>query len=57
MHISMLLFLDSTRVAFVLFFLNKNYSLMIVFKKKKKKKEKIQTRYRCQWFRVLNMYE
>lgn len=54
MHISMLLFLDSTRVAFVLFFLNKNYSLMIVLKKKK---EKIQTRYRCQWFRVLNMYE
>lgn len=53
MHISMLLFLDSTRVAFVLFFLNKNYSLMIVLKKK----EKIQTRYRCQWFRVLNMYE
>lgn len=52
MHISMLLFLDSTRVAFVLFFLNKNYSLMIVLKK-----EKIQTRYRCQWFRVLNMYE
>lgn len=56
MHISMLLFLDSTRVAFVLFFLNKNYSLMIVLKKKKKKEE-IQTRYRCQWFRVLNMYE
>lgn len=56
MHISMLLFLDSTRVAFVLFFLNKNYSLMIVLRKEKKK-EKIQTRYRCQWFRVLNMYE
>lgn len=37
MHISMLLFLDSTRVAFVLFFLNKNYSLMIVLKKKKKR--------------------
>lgn len=39
MHISMLLFLDSTRVAFVLFFLNKNYSLMIVFKKKKEKRK------------------
>lgn len=38
MHISMLLFLDSTRVAFVLFFLNKNYSLVIVLKKKRKKK-------------------
>lgn len=38
MHISMLLFLDSTRVAFVLFFLNKNYSLMIVLKEKRKKK-------------------
>lgn len=37
MHISMLLFLDSTRVAFVLFFLNKNYSLMIVLKRKKKR--------------------
>lgn len=40
MHISMLLFLDSTRVAFVLFFLNKNYSLMIVLKKKKRKKKR-----------------
>lgn len=40
MQISMLLFLDSTRVAFVLFFLNKNYSLMIVKKKKEKRKEK-----------------
>lgn len=40
MHISMLLFLDSTRVAFVLFcFLNKNYSLMIVLKKKKEKRK------------------
>lgn len=36
----MLLFLDSTRVAFVLFFLNKNYSLMIVLKKKKRKKKR-----------------
>lgn len=40
MHISMLLFLDSTRVAFVLFFLNKNYSLVIVLKKKKKEKKR-----------------
>lgn len=39
MHISMLLFLDSTRVAFVLFFLNKNYSLVIVLKKKEKRKD------------------
>lgn len=39
MHISMLLFLDCTRVAFVLFFLNKNYSLMIVLKKKKEKRK------------------
>lgn len=43
MHISMLLFLDSTRVAFVLFFLNKNYSLMIVLKKRKKKRYKLDT--------------
>lgn len=43
MHISMLLFLDSTRVAFVLFFLNKNYSLVIVLKKKDKKRYKLDT--------------
>lgn len=43
MHISMLLFLDSTRVAFVLFFLNKNYSLVIVLKKKEKKRYKLDT--------------
>lgn len=39
----MLLFLDSTRVAFVLFFLNKNYSLVIVLKKKEKKRYKLDT--------------